>query len=143
MAIKFVYGAQSQYDELLSQDYVLDDALYFVNDTQRIYRGKEVIARIPLRFVSAVPETPESDVLYIVTTPAEPGKDAVVDVYSSDGSSVVKVTSSDGNIDVKDVFDQLAKFTSEDVKVYGIDVADDTKLATAGAVREALTWTIM
>lgn len=144
MAVSFVYGAQSQYDSLKQQSQILEEALYFVNDTNRIYRGEELIVKTPIKFVTEVPsENLEPDMVYVVTSTDPETEKKTVHIYTSDGESVTEATDSEGNVNVTDIFNKLSKFTSADVKANLLDTADDTKLATAGAVKEALTWTIM
>ena len=144
MAVSFVYGAQSQFDALVDQSQIQGDALYFVNDTNRIYRGEELIVKTPIRFVTEVPsENLEPDMVYVVTTVDPETQEKSVHIYTSDGESVTEATDSEGSIDADAIFQKLAKFTSADVKSGLLNSADDTKLATAGAVKEALTWTVL
>ena len=144
MAVSFVYGAQSQYDALVEQSQIQSDALYFVNDTNRIYRGDELIVKTPIKFVTEVPsENLEPDMVYVVTSTDLETQTKSVHIYTSDGESVTEATDSEGHVDVNEIFQQLAKFTSADVKSGLLNSADDTKLATAGAVKEALTWTVL
>lgn len=144
MAVSFVYGAQSQFDTLVEQSQIQSDALYFVNDTNRIYRGEELIVKTPIKFVTEVPsDNLEPDMVYVVTTVAPETQTKSVHIYTSDGESVTEATDSEGHVDVDYIFQQLAKFTSADVKSGLLNSADDTKLATAGAVKEALTWTVL
>ena len=144
MAVSFVYGAQSQFDSLVEQSQIQDDALYFVNDTNRIYRGEELIVKTPIKFVAEVPsDNLEPDMVYVVTTVNPETQAKSVHIYTSDGKSVTEATDSEGSIDADAIFKKLAKFTSADVKSGLLGTADDTKLATAGAVKEALTWTIL
>ena len=142
MAVTHVYGSQSQYDELVEQSKISSEALYFINDTQRIYRGAELIVRTPIKFVNAVPSAPlQKDTLYVVTT-QDQGV-TKTDIYFSDGNTASNLTDPLGEMDPQDLFDKLSKFTSVDVRTFGLDSADDTKLATAGAVREALEWIVL
>lgn len=144
MAVSFVYGAQSQFDTLVEQSQIQSDALYFVNDTNRIYRGEELIVKTPIRFVTEVPsDNLEPDMVYVVTTVDPETQAKSVHIYTSDGESVTEATDSEGSIDADAIFQKLAKFTSADVKSGLLNSADDTKLATAGAVKEALTWTVL
>ena len=144
MAVSFVYGAQSQFDTLVDQSQIQSDALYFVNDTNRIYRGEELIVKTPIKFVAEVPsDNLEPDMVYVVTTVDPETQAKSVHIYTSDGESVTEATDSEGSIDADAIFQKLAKFTSADVKSGLLNSADDTKLATAGAVKEALTWTIL
>ena len=144
MAVSFVYGAQSQFDTLVEQSQIQSDALYFVNDTNRIYRGEELIVKTPIKFVTEVPsDNLEPDMVYVVTTVDPETQAKSVHIYTSDGESVTEATDSEGSIDADAIFKKLAKFTSADVKSGLLNSADDTKLATAGAVKEALTWTIL
>lgn len=142
MAVSHVYGSQSQYDKLVEQSQISDDALYFINDTQRIYRGAELIVHTPIKFVNAVPSAPlQKDTLYVVTVQDQ--GTTKTDIYFSDGNTASNLTDPLGELDPQDLFDKLSKFTSVDVRTFGLDSADDTKLATAGAVKEALEWVVL
>ena len=144
MAVSFVYGAQSQFDALADQSKIQSDALYFVNDTNRIYRGEELIVKTPIKFVTEVPsDNLEPDMVYVVTSTEPETQTKSVHIYTSDGESVTEATDSEGSINADAIFQKLAKFTSADVKSGLLNSADDTKLATAGAVKEALTWTVL
>lgn len=138
MAITFAYGAQSQYDKLIEDSDIIPDALYFVNDTQTIYRGLEVISRTALRFVSELPETLMKNVIYVVSTVDDTGKD-VVELYMSNGISAVRINTSNTEVDINTIFEKLPKFTSSDA-VEGMDSADDKKLITAGGVKQVVSW---
>lgn len=144
MAVSFVYGAQSQFDALADQSKIQSDALYFVNDTNRIYRGEELIVKTPIKFVTEVPsDNLEPDMVYVVTSTDPETQTKSVHIYTSDGESATEATDSEGSINADAIFQKLAKFTSADVKSGLLNSADDTKLATAGAVKEALTWTVL
>lgn len=138
MAIKFAYGSKSQYDKVVNSGNVIQDALYFINDSNSIYRGKELIVRTPVRFVTELPEVLEKDTVYAVTTSKSDGTSSC-DIYVSDGKTAINATDATGEIDVNVLFSKLPLITSKD----NLDDADDTKLITAGAVRKALDWTML
>lgn len=133
MAVSFIYGSQSQYDKLRDEENIVSDALYFINDSQSIYRGTECIVHTPIKFVEQLPEALEEETLYVVNT-----SDAV-DIYLLKDDEPYNIIESN----IQDIFNRIAKFTSSDVKKKGLDIADDSTLATAGAVREALEWTTL
>lgn len=67
--VLFSYGLQTQYDLVSPKS---EDTIYFITDTQRIYKGGTLIANalVPnVVFADSVPEagTAQDDVLYIVT----------------------------------------------------------------------------
>lgn len=142
MAVSFLYGSQSLYDAQVTAGTVNSEGIYFVNDTQRIYRGSELIAQSAIRFVTDVPtENLVPDTIYCVNKTNDDGSKTVA-IYVSDGTTASPLSSAKGEVDPKAIFDALAKFTSEDAKK-GWDNADDTKLVTAGAVKQALDWVLL
>lgn len=144
MSFNFVYGSQSQYDHQLIHDRILKEALYFIPDTQRIYRGKELIARTSVKVCKdSLPPKLEADTVYIVSK--NDGEKLVQTVYVSDsnGTGAVKITDNSGNIDPDKAFSMLAKLTSEDVKAGKLSAAADDAFVTGGAMREALTWNVI
>lgn len=141
MAVKFVYGSQSQYDHQVLHNKIIDGALYFINDTQRIYRGGELITRTPLKMVSdTLPDMLEPGTVYIVS--AVDGKRTIKTIYVTDDKAkeAVKITDNSGDIDPDRAFEQLSKLTSEDVKSGVIENAKDDTFVTGGALREAISW---
>lgn len=61
----FKHGSQSMYDTLASKN---SDALYFIEDTRRIYKGDTLLSSNDAVFVSELPEysKSESDKLYVL-----------------------------------------------------------------------------
>lgn len=139
MAIVFAYGSQSQYDKLKAAGNVDESAVYFINDSQRIYRGEEVIAQCAINFVTEVPETLASDTLYVKTTVDETTGAKTLEILSSDGETVTTVASSE-TADPEKLVEVLPKLTSEDVEAGKLSEATDEQLATAGALKTALEW---
>ena len=138
MTVKFAYGSKSQYDKAVNSGNVIADALYFINDSNSIYRGEELIVRTPVKFVTQLPKVLEKDTVYAVTTVKDDGTSSC-DIYVSDGETALNTTDAMGEIDVNALFSKLPMITSKD----NLDDADDSKLITAGAVRKALDWTLL
>lgn len=143
MAVQFAYGSQSQYDKVVQSGSVIDEAVYFINDSQSVYRGTELIARTAIRFVNELPEQLEADTIYAVrTVDSETGKTSV-DIWVSDGKQATNATDATDDLDISKLVGLLPKLTSEDVKAGKLESADDSTLLTAGALRQALDWTIL
>lgn len=145
MAVQFAYGSQSQYDKQVQNGSVISDAVYFINDSQSVYRGSELIARTGIRFVSKLPETLEPDTIYAVSSTDEGTGRKTVDIYvsNSEGSAAQNATDATDDLDIFKLVGLLPKLTSEDVKAGKLDEADDSTLLTAGALKQALDWTIL
>ena len=143
MAVKFVYGSQTQYDHQVLHNRIIKDALYFIYDTQRIYRGKELITRTPIKvYKDSLPEKLEPNTVYVVSEKDIDSGETLHTVYISDesGSAAAKITDNSGDIDPDKAFSKLAKLTSEDVKNGVLASAGDDKFVTGGALREAVSW---
>lgn len=71
--VKFKFGVQSAYDNLKAAGTLESDALYFIQDTSRLYRGGVLFASDNVEFVTAVPTFSEAvaERLYIVQKPDE------------------------------------------------------------------------
>lgn len=143
MAVQFAYGSQSQYDKVVQSGSVISEAVYFVNDSQSIYRGTELIARTAIRFVSELPEQLEADTIYAVrTVDSETGKTSV-DIWVSDGKTAENATDATDDLDISKLVGLLPKLTSLDVQAGKLEEATDEQLVTAGALKAALDWTIL
>ena len=69
--VKFLQGTQSQFKSLQTKDV---NALYFITDSQRIYKGDnpEPVVSTSIKFVSELPASADalSDILYVYPDPA-------------------------------------------------------------------------
>ena len=143
MAVQFAYGSQSQYDKVVQNGSVINEAVYFINDSQRVYRGTELIARTAIRFVNEIPEQLEADTIYAVrTVDSETGKTSV-DIWVSDGETAQNATDATDDLDISKLVGLLPKLTSLDSKAGKLEEATDRELVTAGALKAALDWTIL
>lgn len=125
--IKFKYGTQAEYDAISAED-IVAEALYFIEDTQRIYRGTSIIASNNVITTSEVPafEDAVDGVIYVVTS-----ESGVTETYVK-GSDKMESASgvSDGSLTI-DAFDDASITTSTD----DMSNVDDTSLITAGAAK--------
>lgn len=130
--ILFSYGTQEQYTNTKVKN---DNQLYFITDTKRIYKGNELIAdskENQIEFTSSVPavETAVSDKIYVVNTNGSVG------IYIKDSTgAIVQVgggTVGEGAITTLDAF-------ANDLLLKSTDGKDNDKLATVGAINEAVT----
>ena len=133
--ISFNYGTQSQFDTLTVKD---SNALYFLTDSKKIYKGDSIIASDTadkVEFVSAVPttETAEAGKIYAVTDPTS----NTVALYTVQDGKVAPITTAEvaeGAIKNLDVFADGIIQTSTNTAD-----ADDKKIPTVAAVEEAIT----
>ena len=145
--IAFAYGSQSYFDQLLKDGEIEAGSLYFINDTQSIYRGHELIARTSVKFVNEIPEPYQviPDTIYVVKNHLDDDSISVT-LMVSEGHTLIPISSpGEGgmSIDSNTLFMMLQKLTSKDVldgKLNNETIANDKKLITAGAVRQALEW---
>lgn len=143
MAVQFAYGSQSQYDKVVQSGSVIDEAVYFINDSQSVYRGTELIARTAIRFVNELPEQLEADTIYAVRTVDSETSKTSVDIWVSDGKTAQNATDATDDLDISKLVGLLPKLTSLDVQAGKLDEATDSELVTAGALKAALNWTIL
>lgn len=142
MAVQFAYGSQSQYDKVVQSGSVIDEAVYFINDSQSVYRGTELIARTAIRFVNELPEQLEADTIYAVrTVDSETGKRPWTSGCPTANSA--NATDATDDLDISKLVGLLPKLTSVDVQAGKLDQATDSELVTAGALKAALNWTIL
>ena len=130
--VLFKFGTQSKYDALETKD---EKALYFIEDTKRIYKGSELYSSQEAQFVTEVPafETAVEKVMYVVTNEA-----GTVSLYIKGDSAMVPLSSvatvEAGGIQSTSAFADGVLITSDT----GLTGADDTAIPTAGAVNAAL-----
>lgn len=67
--IKFVYGTHDAYKELIDNQSINPNAVYFVTDSQKIYRGSELIAESNIVRVNELPEIDKADkdIIYLLS----------------------------------------------------------------------------
>lgn len=68
--VVFKYGTQAEYEALETKN---PDALYFITDSNRIYKGSDKVASADVKLVTEVPtpETALDNILYLVVTDAK------------------------------------------------------------------------
>lgn len=144
MAVQFAYGTQKEFRELKLQNKIDSECIYFIPDTQRIYRGDELISKSDVMFPSALPvgEDVLDNMIYVVKETNSDEKE-VVNVYTTNGSDTALVASTGWNISVDDFYTKIHKFTSNSVKQNAWNYANDKQLVTAGALKESLSWKIL
>ena len=112
------------------------NSIYFIEDTQQIFKGDTLFADVTsnfVKFMSSVPsaETSKEGVLYVVTT-AEG-----VSIYAKSGDVMEQIGGGkvrEGAIADIGAFDDAVLAKSADTLVAN----DDTKIPTAGAVKAAI-----
>jgi hypothetical protein len=127
--VLYRYGTQAQFDSIVSKE---SNALYFIEDTHRLYKGSTLIASDNVTFVTTAPEfaSAEENRLYIVYN--ENG----YTMYVKGDSAMDEVG---GSIKAGDISDITAFADSILTKSDGILSAnDDSTIPTSGAVKAAI-----
>ena len=135
----FATGVQSAYTSLATKD---ANTLYFITDTQRIYKGDTQIADVsPQNIVfttsTPLPESSKEGVLYVATV------DGATTIYVKSGESMEVVgggeaqSVADGAITSLGAFDESLIVTSGEL-TSGELPDNDTSIPTAGAVKDAI-----
>lgn len=131
--VQFITGTQSAFDLLEIKN---SDALYFIEDTQRLYKGEKLMSEQVI-FAAAKPEfdSAKDNVLYIV-------KEAeVVNLYIKGDSDMVLAGGgalAEGAIKNLNAFDGALLVTSSELSS-GRLPDEDTSLPTSKAVKDAVT----
>lgn len=131
--ISFKFGTQAQYNAAT----IVDGALYFIEDTHRLYRGAKLIADYNenVVFASAVPETTAATpgVLYVVNV------DGKVGIWYQPTENAALIQISGGEAEEGSITD-LAAFDEALVDTVATGLSDDDDhIATSGAVKAAIT----
>ena len=129
--VLYRYGTQSQYD---SQSSYESNALYFIEDTHRIYKGNVLIADTAdnIVFTSTAPEfaSAEAGKLYVVSN------ESGLTLYVKGDTSMVEAG---GQIKAGDI-STIDAFADSILDKSGAELtADDTKIPTSGAVKSAIS----
>lgn len=134
--VLFSHGSQAQYNALSNK---LDNTLYVITDTGRIYKGTKKVSDVSVRVVNTVPEYSSAleEVLYVVI-----GSDSnKIYIKDSNSKTVVPLGGSD-KITSIDMFDEsvLVKSTesSEDGSSSTLIEGDDSTIPTSGSVIKAI-----
>ena len=98
--IQYFHGTQAAYDLTQTK---LSNALYFITDTERVYKGSELVAANNVKVVTTMPDVSEAieGMIYIhaETSP----KKTSIKVINSDKSGYTTVASSDSLITASSV----------------------------------------
>lgn len=125
--IKFSYGLQSNYDNLISKD---AETLYFITDTYRIYKGDVLVAANNV-IVTTEQGLPE----------AENAVSGVIYVVKSDDSYTIKVVNESGDayVDASNTKVSMSSFVDGLIsKVVPSSGATDDSIPTTKAVADAI-----
>ena len=131
--IIFYYGQQTQFDAVASKE---ASALYFIEDTCRIYKGDILIADASsntVEFVETLPSAADAveEKIYVVTN-----EDGTVSMYTKNGDEMAPVSAdevADGAIKDLNAFADGVIQTSTEGTAEG-----DEKIPTVAAVEEAI-----
>ena len=134
--VLFKYGNYAAYSASTKDENVI----YFISDKQQIYKGSTLYADVTsntVKFATEVPtvETASDGVLYVVTTAEGVG------IYTKSGSTIEQIgggTVKEGAIADIGAFDDAVLVKTGTVLTEG----DDTKIPTAGAVKDAIATAI-
>lgn len=141
--VVFKFGSQASYDAL---EIKLPEALYFILDKKRIYRGANLIADANENVIFT--ETPpaaadlKDGVVYVVTGGENPGLYIKQEPTEEGGDATLKPMGGDhvsvGAIDSTDAFAPEILDKAADVATGTGLTTDDTKVPTSGAVAAAI-----
>ena len=130
--VKFMFGVQDNYNSLATKE---TDALYFITDTQRIYKGDVQLADVSKQqvvFTSTTPEagTSEEGILYVATV------DGQTTLYVKSGESMVQA----GGGEAQSVADGVITFDSLNTSMVATAIngesPSETKVPTEKAVKD-------
>lgn len=139
-SVKFVTGLQDAYNALSSTDYDTN-TLYFITDSQRLYKGDVLIANVSegnVVFTTTEPEFDTSDtgVLYVYTDTS-----GSTSILVKGESSMVTVSGGevqDGAITSISAFDPGVVTTITELSAAGKLPSNDNSIPTSGAVQAAI-----
>lgn len=127
--VSFVYATQAQYTGLQTKN---PDALYFIYDTHKIYRGNTLITSTNVDFGTTAPtaDNVPAGILYVYQD-----SDNKITVWANNGTSVVQV----GGGEAESVADGSIKFSSFDQSIVATSVNENPsseKIVTEKAVKD-------
>lgn len=144
------YGSQAAYNGLATRE---ADALYFIPDSGRIYRGDHLIAANNVKFVEELPTVANAFVGVLYVTSTDSG--ISLNILNEAGTEFVTVASSSTSVVTPDGAETLTNktidasnntitnltvtnFGSEVISTVISDTPSDTKLVTEKAVADAI-----
>lgn len=150
--IEFRYGLQAAYDRLDPKD---NNALYFISDTRRIYKGDTLIASKDYITVNELPnpDVAISDVFYVVNN-----SDSIsINILSNDKSKFIEIANSSSKVTSDNIVELTNKTINADSNtIKNLNLSNfiegsictvisksptDDKLVTEKAVSDAITGT--
>lgn len=131
--VQFFYGQQSGYNSAVK----VEDALYFITDTQRIYKGSTLIVQTNVVFTTTEPQfdTSETGYLYVYTDTS--GSTTILTKGENSMETVGGGTVQPGAISDLNAFDSSLLVTSSEL-TSGELPDNDTSIPTSGAVKDAI-----
>lgn len=134
-SVLFKFGTQTQYDALASGAGYDTNSLYFIEDTNRLYKGSILMSEQAI-FTTTVPEfdTAKAGRIYVVTSGDS------VSMYVKGSTQMVQAgggTVQPGAITNINVFNESVLTTTEELSG-GVLPDNDTTIPTSGAVKDAI-----
>lgn len=134
-SVLFKFGTQTQYDTLASGAGYDTNSLYFIEDTNRLYKGSVLMSEQAI-FTTTVPEfaSAKAERIYVVTSGDS------VSMYVKGSTQMVQAgggTVQPGAITNIDVFNESVLTTTSEVSG-GVLPDNDTTIPTSGAVKDAI-----
>lgn len=133
--IEFFTGLQNKYDNLVSS--INEDALYFITDRHRIYKGSQLIVETNVEFTTTQPTTSNTTpgILYVYTDST--GKTSVL---TNTGTNVVTVSGGEAT----EVADGILEISNFNESAISKSIPDDpTTASDAKLVTEKATSTLV
>lgn len=125
--VLFKYGTQSMFDSIENKN---SNALYFIEDTHRLYKGSALIASSDVEFITELPDSAaaQSGKLYVLTSNDRAG------IYVKDGSNMKQISGQipDGSINDINMFGDLLVKSNQTL------IADDAHIATTQTINNAI-----
>lgn len=133
--VLFKFGTQAQYDALATGAGYDTNSLYFIEDTNRLYKGSVLMSEQAI-FTTTVPEfaTAKAERIYVVTSGDS------VSMYVKGSTQMVQAgggTVQPGAITDINVFNESVLTTTSEVSG-GVLPDNDTTIPTSGAVKDAI-----
>lgn len=130
--VLFSYGSKANYLALSVKD---ENTLYFITDSQEIFKGNQLVAdktKLNVSFVGAIPtaETSVPNVLYVATV------DGKTTMWIKSGDSIVQTGGGEAT-EIADGVITISKFADGTV-AKTLDAASDNTIPTSKAVADAI-----
>jgi hypothetical protein len=130
--VLFSYGVKANYLALSAKD---ENTLYFITDSQEIFKGSQLIAdktKLNVSFVDAIPtaETSVPNVLYVATVGGK------TTMWIKNGDSMIQAGGGEAT-EIADGVITISKFADGTVATT-LDAASDSTIPTSKAVADAI-----